>query len=156
MWNYIRGLYLTIMQLMSLHTLSAERGRDRPEIISNRLEWKKSLPFPRTCAFLEEHKYLWLIFLPYSCDLPSENIKVSGAELSWKRLDDIHDVNRRSQAYLRAAPKLNAHVLIQPTAIMTSQLSWLFLVKIPSQLWRKKLFSSKHGAAECFHIFHVW
>ena len=75
-----------------------------------------------------------LIFIPFSCYSSSVKIKVSGADLRWKRLHNIHDVKRRNQAYLRAAPKLTAHVLIQATATMTSQSSWLYLVKKPSQL----------------------
>ena len=83
---------------------------------------------------------MWLIFVPYSCDLPSEKIQVSGADLGWKRLHDIHDIERRVQPYLRAAPKLTALVLIPANATRTTQLQFWRNIFFVRDMMRQKFF----------------
>ena len=52
-----------------------------------------------------------LLFPSFSCDFLPESVEVSGGSVSWKLLHEIHVVDRRVQAYLRAALKLTAQLL---------------------------------------------
>ena len=96
-----------------------------------------------------------LIFPPFSCNLLSKKIEVSGGEMSWKLLHDIHDEDRRVQANLRAAPKLTAQVL-HPGNCKQNVSVALAIFEETTIAALKRYFPSRNDAAQILHAFHVW
>ena len=160
MW-IIRGLYVTVMQLTSLHTRSAERGWDRPEIISNRLQWRKNLIFPRSCVFREEHKQqssewhvisisdllVWLTF--------GKNQSLGSRSELWKASWYSWTKDTCSRLYTTPS-KADCSIVHPRNCNQYVSVIMLYLTKTSSQLWRNIFFCSKHGVAQFVHKLKLW